>query len=242
MALSLDIAFPRLDAIMERASRRLVAMQYAACEWGCLEAVAVAREAGAWDYYSRIVLPLQEARRQRRMIAGEGGIGMWNGWDAWPPRVSAGFHKCLLVGVGIDREEAGRLDAAMHLAGADVEVLKLLPPRDHSGNLWGVTSVRGPAVEAEVPPPPRRYTGERGVATGMEAEGLRWFEAAAEALGDAAIAAVTAPLGTVARVDALEHMLDAARTHEKLHQRLAEAAAAVAAPRRRAGRVCMSAH
>ena len=56
MALSQDTATPRLDAIMERASQRLVAMDYAVCEWGCLTALAVAREAGLWRYYARILL------------------------------------------------------------------------------------------------------------------------------------------------------------------------------------------
>ena len=63
-----------LDAMMEAASQALARMDYLVCESHCLDALAIARQRQDWPYYARILMPLQEARRQRRMIAAEGVI------------------------------------------------------------------------------------------------------------------------------------------------------------------------
>lgn len=73
-----------IDQIMERASAKLMAMEYLACEALCEEAMAMARSAGDFDRYARILLPLQEARRQRRQAAVDAGVVVLNG-----PRMSA---------------------------------------------------------------------------------------------------------------------------------------------------------
>ena len=59
---------------MEQASQALVAMDYAQCERLCLRALAEARRQRDFDRYARILLPLQEARRQRRQIAVDAGV------------------------------------------------------------------------------------------------------------------------------------------------------------------------
>ena len=61
-----------LNTTMEHASAALQSMDYAACEAGCLTALAMAGNARRWSDYARILLPLQESRRQRRMIAVDG--------------------------------------------------------------------------------------------------------------------------------------------------------------------------
>ena len=66
-----------IPELMERASVALVDMDYLQCEALCLKALALARAAADWAAYARIVLPLQEARRQRRMIALDGRVGVW---------------------------------------------------------------------------------------------------------------------------------------------------------------------
>lgn len=63
-----------IDAIMDRASERLIATDYAGCERLCLEALSLARHSGDFERYARILLPLQEARRQRRQIAVDAGV------------------------------------------------------------------------------------------------------------------------------------------------------------------------
>lgn len=63
-----------IDQIMEEASRRLAATDYLSCETLCEQALTLARKAGDFDRYSRILLPLQEARRQRRQTAFDAGV------------------------------------------------------------------------------------------------------------------------------------------------------------------------
>jgi hypothetical protein len=63
-----------IDAIMEDASRMLLATRYLECERLCLMALERARAADDFDRYARILMPLQEARRQRRQIATDAGV------------------------------------------------------------------------------------------------------------------------------------------------------------------------
>jgi hypothetical protein len=67
-------ATPSIDSLMQQAIDALTRMQYLACETLCLRALAAASELGSWDSYARILLPLQESRRQRRLIAADGAI------------------------------------------------------------------------------------------------------------------------------------------------------------------------
>lgn len=64
----------QIDAIMEQAGEALVQMQYLRCEKRCTEALALARQAEDYDRYARILMPLQEARRQRRQAALDAGV------------------------------------------------------------------------------------------------------------------------------------------------------------------------
>lgn len=64
----------QIDALMEQASEKLAAMQYLECERLCRRAMALARQAGDFERLSRIVMPLEEARRQRRQIAEDAGV------------------------------------------------------------------------------------------------------------------------------------------------------------------------
>jgi len=68
-----------IDAIMERASEALQAGRYLQSERLCVEALDAARAADDFDRYARIVLPLQEARRQRRQLASDHGVAVFSG-------------------------------------------------------------------------------------------------------------------------------------------------------------------
>ncbi len=99
-----------LNAIMERASVALQAMDYATCEAACLEALRVARHGRQWADYARVLLPLQEARRQRRMNAADGtfrlGTGdLAGGPDSWLAALAPG---CIVVTPPHDRADAAR--------------------------------------------------------------------------------------------------------------------------------------
>jgi len=72
-------AASEIDRIMDRASVALVENRYLECERLCVEAIGLAREAKDFDRLGRILLPLQEARRQRRQAAEETGAVVLTG-------------------------------------------------------------------------------------------------------------------------------------------------------------------
>lgn len=192
-----------IDDIMERASQSLAQMDYLTTEALCLDALVEARAAGDWSYYARILLPLQEARRQRRMIACDAGVRLG------PSMPTAGVA---VLTHPSSREEAKVLRRAAHAERRYVEVMFIDNPADASH--WTVRSYDGPDVACEVGSP----AGDPDVT---------WYLQASETLGDAAIAQADAPIGSIERIDQLEQRLAVVIDHEKLHQRLAEAARAI---------------
>lgn len=90
---------PTIDQIMECASRELAATHYLECERLCVEALTMAREAGDFDRYARILLPLQEARRQRRQIAADAGVVVLAGHSRLTPAEILDAHRtgCLMM-------------------------------------------------------------------------------------------------------------------------------------------------
>jgi len=85
----------RIDELMERASQALVARRYLECERLCAEALRIAREAEQFERLGRIMLPLQECRRQRRQIAADHGVAVFTEARLTPERIlerqAAGF-------------------------------------------------------------------------------------------------------------------------------------------------------
>jgi hypothetical protein len=87
-----------IDQIMERASERLLAMDYPECERLCLEALAAARQTEDFERYARILLPLQEARRQRRQMAVDAGIVVLGEPKLTPEQILARYPRgCLML-------------------------------------------------------------------------------------------------------------------------------------------------
>ncbi|MEX0654132.1 MAG: hypothetical protein WD534_00040 [Phycisphaeraceae bacterium] len=233
----------QLDQLMERASQALVRMDYLTCEALCLEALTKARQQAAWAYYARILLPLQEARRQRRMIAAEGVIRLGTGGlegspDDWLNARQAGA--CIVVTPPHTADHARALDDAARQARRHVEVLYAdTTDTDGAGDTWAVQSFRGPAVRTDVPAPPRSWrdqwlAGDAGPAgdsgdarMASAATPADWFLDAAEQLGDAALAQVSADAPPAERLAELEQRLDVVSDHEILHQRLGDAARAM---------------
>lgn len=210
-----------LDALMQRASRLLTDMDYLGSEALCLDALAMAKQAGDWTPYARIVLPLQECRRQRRMIAADTAVHLgtnacWN-----DPR-----DGCIAVTKPLDRAAAERL--ADEASGHRKYVEVLWCDNEPDATAWTLSTFGDTQVSCEVPAPRAAWINQRLAPgdDGFTAAG-HWFIAASEALGDAALAAVEAPLGSLARVEQLERMVAAVGDHEILHQRLADAARAM---------------
>jgi hypothetical protein len=63
-----------LQALCERGQEQLVAMQYLAAEKTLVAAESLALSQNDFDTLSRLYMPLQEARRQRRQRCGEGVV------------------------------------------------------------------------------------------------------------------------------------------------------------------------
>ena len=68
-----------LQDLCEAGQQRLMATDYLAAEDTLERAETLAFEAGDWDTLGRLYMPLQEARRQRRQICGEGVVHL----DLW---------------------------------------------------------------------------------------------------------------------------------------------------------------
>jgi hypothetical protein len=223
-----------VEQLMERASEELAAMHYLPAEAICQTALSSARQAGDWDLYARILLPLQECRRQRRMIAAEGvariGSNLLSGdlLDAWGGRQAG----CLLVTLPHTPAEALRLHEHARQKQWHVEVL-YAPQLVDAGSPRTITlhSFAGPSVTATTAAPPEtwreRWLDPRTPRVAGKLPG-DWFIDAGEALGDAALKQVQAPPGSAERVDQLEQRLATAPDHELLHQHLLAAARALA--------------
>lgn len=109
----------QIDQWMEEASQALVERNYGRCEDLCVRALAAAREAEDFDRLARILLPLQESRRQRRQIAEEAGVVVLNG----PQRAPAAI---------LDDHPAGCLLLTdPPYAEADADALRALARRRH---------------------------------------------------------------------------------------------------------------
>ncbi len=205
---------------MRSASESLARMDYLTCERLCLEALAASRQAQAWPEYARILLPLQESRRQRRMIAADGAVRLGTTELMSKPAGWLDEHPacCIVLTRPHDESTARLLLETARDRGQYVEVMWADNPSD--APTWSLRSFAGPAVRCQLPEPPcplqEKWTRD-----------AQWFLLANEKLGDAAIESVTAPAGRVERVALLEACLDVITDHEKLHQRLWDAAKAM---------------
>ena len=231
-----------LDTTMQRASEALARLDYLTCERLCLEALAAARRAGDWPYYRRVLLPLQESRRQRRMIAADGSIRLGTadlGDDVsnWLDQLDAG---CIAVTWPHSAETARQLSQAALDRRLHVQVLFADCPADAAQ--WTIQSYRGPHVGCVRPAPPGAWINrwlspatDNPVADSSppqrSADQLNlslypadWFLDACEALGDTALAQVEAGLTGSDLVEALQRCLEVVTDHEILHQRLSDAA------------------
>jgi hypothetical protein len=215
-----------IDRLMERASRALEATRYFEAERFCKDALRRAHEAADFERMARIVLPLQEARRQKRQLAidadrcvvlGDSDLMMACVQDILPGCYL--FQPPLL---GIDarnfREEAN---------GRGIPTLVLCrEPLTRDGK-WPLVGVGQVSIRVRVDPPVPLERVEKRVTKdaydGSVSPDHTWFESAAEALGDAAIAKIKPEDPAAWRVDDLINALSAHPDHEKLHQRLEEA-------------------
>ncbi|MCC7409793.1 MAG: hypothetical protein IT442_17135 [Phycisphaeraceae bacterium] len=221
-----------LNKLMESASVALARMDYLAAERMCLEALSAARDQRLWSDYARILLPLQECRRQRRIIAADGPIRLGTS-DLTPisdpvAPMQGRSAGCILLTEPFTAEHA--LALHRHALEHRLHVEVLLARRATDPARWRIESFHATKVHVDLPGPPGRMPDRwLDVADADRAQAAGYFLAAAEALGDAAISAVGSPPGTSRRLADLERCLDVVLDHEILHQRLWDAAHALAA-------------
>ncbi len=232
----------KIDAMMEQASRALVGRDYFAAEKLALSALRRAHHDADYARMARIILPLQEARRQKRDMAFETRkVFVVDGEIPHGRGLVAGCYLVCPPRVGAD----GRMLRDM----ADekkVPVFVLVREPVTRDGLWPVVSVGPVTVRTKVEPfvapaaKPSTAKGkgkvEKAAAPAVVgAPSVKWFAASGEALGDEAIGQVAVTLSAAARVDLLMDRLESVQHHEKLHQRLEEACkdALIEPPRKR---------
>lgn len=214
-----------IDRLMERASIALEATRYFEAEKLAATALRRAHRAHDFERMSRIVLPLLEARRQKRQLAVDAGPRAI--LEAMPARRNAIQPGCYLLQPPLIGLDARTLRETADARQIPVLVLTREPlARDGA---WPIVAVNGEvSIRTKVAPPWPLERNERRVCKDDVDEAtpppaVEWFEAAAERLGDAAIARLHAADPAAWRVDDLVAYLECLPDHEKLHQRLDEA-------------------
>lgn len=215
----------KIDQLMDRASKHLVARRYFDAEQECAEALTKALTALDYERMARILLPLQEARRQKRDQAFDAGeVFVVEGDLPAPQALRPGCYLVRPPRVGVDgrmlREEADRKKVPI--------IVAVREPTTRDG-LWPVVAVGPVTLRTRVAPPtaqPLKAGRRKASSASPEGESVpdrAWFITTNELLGDSGIAEVGANLPLETRVQALYDRLAALPDHEKLHQHLAEA-------------------
>jgi len=211
-----------IDVLMERASGALAATRYFEAESLAARALIKARRADDFERLARIALPLQEARRQLRLIATAcGPARLITAPGDVPEPLVDGLYLVQPPLIGLDARTLG--EAGLRRGAAVVALAREPLTRD---GLWPMVAVSEISCRCKVPPPvPLERVEDR---SSKDAFGgpipAAWFEAAYEALGDSAIASIDPAEPPAWRVDDCLERLDALPYHERLHQALAQAA------------------
>jgi len=216
----------QIDRLMDRASRALEATRYFEAERLAAGALQRAHSASDFERMARILLPLQEARRQKHQLAVNSGRSFLVN------KASAMHADELEAGCYLFQPPLIGIDARTFRETADSRQVPVVvitrEPMTREGK-WPIVAVNGTiSVRTRVDPPWKLERVEpsitkdavNGVAFG--APPTPWFEAAGEALGDAALARLKPEDPAAWRVDDLLGFLDCHPDHEKLHQRLAD--------------------
>lgn len=247
-----DQSASRIDGLMERASAALVARAYFQCERLCVDALNVAHHARDYERMARVLLPLQEARRQKRQLAVDAGRVVVVDGDlplpgdlkpgcylVRPPRVGLdgqmlreSLDGAEIAGLVVTREPTTRTGQTPVVALGPVTVRVRLDP---TPELMARSSSRGKRasgakIATKIASKATASGGAAGAAgASSSAPGdeplptSAWFEHAMEALGDAAIAQVDDSRSVWTKVDELMLRLTTVPDHELLHQVLASA-------------------
>jgi hypothetical protein len=200
----------KIDDLMQKASESLARTAYFEAERMAHKALGMARQEGDFDRMSRIIMPLQEARRQRLQQAIDATklITILDDEVTEEMKIQPGCYLVCPPLVGADARRF-RL-AALHREIPVAVVCR--EPRTMLG-LCPIVAI-GPSgtIRTKVDEP-----------VNPEDVDLEWFVAAIEELGDFAVRTLDPDLAPTRRVDALMDLLDGMPEHEDLHQCLEQA-------------------
>ncbi|MFK7789735.1 MAG: hypothetical protein AB8C95_09625 [Phycisphaeraceae bacterium] len=217
-----------LDQQMETASQALAEMEYARCESLCIDALTQAREAADWVMYQRILLPLQETRRQRRQAALDGPILLGTPSDQKDliKQITQVEQGCVVLTQPITSADAKAINQTIHASKRPIEFLYANNASDQPE--WCITSLADEGFNFNVSAPKSEWVGQWvDPAAITPPTPAHWFMQASEAMGDIALDKIQAEPGSLDYLQALEHALSYVDDHEILHQRLASAAKAL---------------
>jgi hypothetical protein len=197
-----------INSLMTKAQQALTRNHWFEAERLAARALDMARNEGDFNLMARIVLPLQEARRQRMQVAIDSKKLVIHDEPMGEERSLEA--KCYLVQPPLVGADARRL----RLLALEREIPALIlcrEPKTQLG-LCPVVAIGQVTVRTRIDPP-RKW----------DKPDLAWFVAACEQLGDAALETLDRTADPARQVDALLERLDTFPDHEKLHQALAEA-------------------
>jgi hypothetical protein len=216
-----------IDTLMERASEHLGAADYFRAEEMCLRALSRARAIGDFERMARIVLPLQESRRQQMLAAiDSGGRFLIDRLPGQADGLAPGLYLVRPPAIGADANAL-----RLMLRGRRVPAVVLAREPMTRAGLWPLVMViPGGLVDSlslrlQVAPPPG-VVPQAGVPSRDNSSvppPAEWYVAASEAMGDAAIARFRSVEPAAHRADELFDALSALPEHEKMHQELAAA-------------------
>jgi hypothetical protein len=203
----------KLESMMNRAEDALKRSAWFEAERLALDALEAAREADDFEFMSRVVLPLQEARRQRMLAAIDLATGVRIVEHVEPePEIEPGI---VLIRPPAVAADARRLRiAAMQ---EEIPLIVLTREPDTLLGLCPVVAVGRTIIRVRVDGPgrPNKPT-------------VKWLLSSLENLGDGAIDKLGNERNAASRVDAILAYLDSTPDHERLHQELADACRAAA--------------
>lgn len=203
------VSVERIDELMNEASEKLVRTKYFAAERLANEALQAARQIDDFERMARIVMPLQEARRQRMLQAyGTGKVFVMTEIEDAPKKPKPGCYLFQPPLVGADARR-------MRLLGLESEVPLVALAREP------ITQLRQQPIVLISPGNTIRTKVD--LPEDVEEPEIEWFVRAMEELGDWAIASLDPQMEVTRRIDAIMGRLDAVGEHEGLHQALVAA-------------------
>jgi len=218
-----------IDELMERACLHIAAAEYFDAERLCVRALRAARSTLDFERMARIVLPLQEARRQKRVSAFDAGmVAVVRARQDIPKPMAAG---CYLIKPPMIGRDGTSLRETLNRRSTPASVLTREPLT--RTRKWPIVGVGPMVIRVQIAPPwpIERVEGSVSKDNDTRLPPVEWFARASEALGDAAIAALAEGDHPHYRVDDLLDFLEAHPEHEKLHQELERACrAAIGTP------------